>query len=321
MRQFLIFASAILLTVSAASTIAEETRKSVLVTGASTGIGRHLAESLAADGFHVYAGARKQKDLDALNAIENITAVRLDVTIQSEVDAAARMIQQAGTGLYALVNNAGVGGGGPVTTTAIEEQRFVYDVNVEGVYRVTQAFAPMVIESGGRIAITGSIAGTLSWPGGTAYAGSKHWMEAYADGLAGELAPAGVSVSIIEPGNYQSFIRRNAVRRRFAAVEAAGGEITPEMKTMYAQTEARELSYKLPDDVTAAFTHALTADKPLRRYMVVPNADEQAMTITTKIQQLVQLNQWGPYSYDREALIEMLDAALADESLEAAPDE
>ena len=314
MRHVLIWVTAVALLLSSATKSAETPQQSILITGASTGIGRHLAEALAADGFHVYAGARKQKDLDALDAIDNITAVRLDVTIQEEVDAVVDIIEQSGTGLYALVNNAGVGGGGAVGNTAIEEQRFVYEVNVEGVYRVTKAFSPLVIEAKGRIAITGSIAGTLSWAGGTAYAGSKHWMEAYADGLAAELEPTGVSVSIIEPGNYQSFIRRNAVRRRFAAVEAAGGEITDEMKRMYAQTEARELSYKLPDEVTAAFKHALTSDQPHKRYMVVPSADEHAVTITTKIQQLVELNQWGPYRYDREALIGLLDVALAEEA-------
>ena len=116
------------------------------MTGASTGIGRHLAESLAEAGYHVYAGARKDKDLAELGAIENITAVRLDVTKQDQVDAAVALITEKGTGLYALVNNAGVGGGGEVVETPVEDQSFVYDVNVEGVYSMTQAFAPIVID-------------------------------------------------------------------------------------------------------------------------------------------------------------------------------
>lgn len=138
-----------------------EAAKSILVKGPSTGIGRNLTEMLAAEGFHVYAGARKDEDLAELNAIDNVTAVRLDVTDQSQVDAAVEMIRQKGTGLYALVNNAGVAGGGTVVDTPVENQTFVYQVNVEGVYRVTQAFAPMVVESKGRIVTTGSIAGTI----------------------------------------------------------------------------------------------------------------------------------------------------------------
>ena len=187
--------------------------KSILITGASTGIGRNLAETLAAEGYHVYAGARKDADLAELDAIENITAVRLDVTRQDQVDAVVALIREKGTGLWGLVNNAGVGGGGPVVDTPVDDQNFVYRVNVEGVYRTTQAFAPFVIESKGRITTTGSIAGTGSWAGGSAYSGSKHWIEAFTDALAMEMQPQGVSVSVIEPGNYKSNIRRTRVAR------------------------------------------------------------------------------------------------------------
>ena len=154
-------------------TVSADDHKSILVTGASTGIGRNLAETLAGNGYHVYAGARKDKDLAALDAIDNVTAVRLDVTRQDQVDAVVRMIREKGTGLYGLVNNAGVGGGGEVVETPIEDQTFVYAINVEGVYRTTKAFAPLVIESKGRIVTTGSIAGTISsFPGFSAYSGS-----------------------------------------------------------------------------------------------------------------------------------------------------
>ena len=291
---------------------AADDQKSILVTGASTGIGRHLAEALAEAGHHVYAGARKEKDLAELEAIENITAVRLDVTKQDQVDAAVALITEKGTGLYALVNNAGVGGGGTVVETPVEDQSFVYVVNVEGVYRTTKAFAPLVIESKGRIVTTGSIAGTLSaFPGFSAYSGSKHWIEAFTDSFAEEMKPAGVTVSVVEPGNYKSNIRRSSVNRRLEKVKSAGGEVTDEMKKAYDETAERELSYKEPDEVTAAFLHALFDDKPLRRYMVVPNAEEQSRTIRTKISELVQLNTWGPYSYSREELIRMLDEAMA----------
>ena len=82
---------------------AAESQKSVLVTGASTGIGRNLTETLAEAGYHVYAGARKDEDLEALNAIDNVTAVRLDVTKQDQVDAATALIREKGTGLWGLV--------------------------------------------------------------------------------------------------------------------------------------------------------------------------------------------------------------------------
>lgn len=285
-------------------------QKAILVTGASTGIGRHLAESLAADGYHVYAGARKDKDVAELDAIENITAVRLDVTKQDQVNAAVEQIRSDGGGLYGLVNNAGVGGGGFVADTPVDDQSFVYRVNVEGVYRTTKAFAPLVIESKGRIVTTGSIAGTIAWPGGSAYSGSKHWMEAFTDSLAGEMAEHGVSVSVVEPGNYKSNIRRSSVSRGLEQLKASGGEVTDEMKQAYEKTAERELSYKEPDEVTAAFVHALFSDAPLLRYMVVPNKREAERTIGTKINELVQLNQWSPHGFSRDELVQMLDVAL-----------
>ncbi len=84
-----------------------------------------------------------------------------------------------------------------------------------------------------------------------------------------------------------------------------------EMKKAYEATAARELSYKEPDEVSEAFMHALFDDNPLRRYMVVPNAEEQEFTIRTKVNELVQLNEWGPYSYSRDQLVELLDEALS----------
>jgi len=256
--------------------VVADDQQSILVTGASTGIGRHLTETLAENGYHVYAGARKDKDLTALDAIDNVTAVKLDVTKQDQVDAVVEMIREKGTGLYGLVNNAGVGGGGEVVETPIEDQTFVYAVNVEGVYRTTKAFAPLVIESKGRIVTTGSIAGTISaFPGFSAYSGSKHWIEAYTDSLATEMEPNGVVVSVVEPGNYKSNIRRSSVAREAEQTKAAGGEVTEEMKKAYEATAKRELSYKEPDEVSEAFMHALFDDNPLRRYMVVPDEEEQ----------------------------------------------
>lgn len=90
--------------------------------------------------------------------------------------------------------------------------------------------------------------------------------------------------------------------------------MTDEMKQAYEATAERELSYKEPDEVSAAFLHALFDENPLRRYVVVPNAEEQDFTIRTKVNELVQLNEWGPYSYSRDQLVELLDETLAGES-------
>ncbi len=312
MNKFLtLFVAAIVLAAAIPSTTIAADQKSVLVTGASSGIGRNLTEMLAANGYHVYAGARKADDLEELDAIDNVTAVKLDVTSQEQIDAAVAMIREKGTGLWGLVNNAGVGGGGPVMETSIEDQTWVYKINVEGVYRTTQAFAPLIIESGGRISTTGSIAGTLSPMSYSAYSGSKHWIESFTDSLAAEMEPHGVAVSVVEPGSYKSKIRRSSAARRLEQFEAAGGEVTEEMKQGLQTTAENELAMKEPDEVSEAFMHALFDEKPLRRYLVVPRVDQQESTISKKVEELVQLNQWGPYQYSRDELVKMLDASLA----------
>ena len=194
----------------AADAAHHEEQKAVLVTGATSGIGLRITEELAANGYFVYAGARKQDDMDRLNRMENVEAVRLDVTVQDDIDAAVRQIRDAGRGLYGLVNNAGVFIGGPVTDVEIEETIWLFDVNVFGVYRVTQAFAPMIIEQKGRITTVSSISGVGSSTFFSQYSMSKHAVEAFTDSLALEMARFDVEVSVIEPGNYDSKIVETA---------------------------------------------------------------------------------------------------------------
>lgn len=286
-------------------------QKAVLVTGASTGIGRNIVERLAAEGYFVFAGARKSKDLEALDAIDNVKAVRLDVTSQEDVDAAVETVKQEGKGLYGLINNAGVAVVGPLSQTPDADLQFVFGVNIGGVVRVTRAFAPMIIESKGRIMTTGSISGILSSPTLGVYSMSKHAVEAFTDALAGEMAEHGVSVSVIEPGNYKSKIRRTTMQRTRERMEAAGVELTDEQRERFDSTAERELALKEPDEVSDAFMHALFSDSPKRRYMVVPNAEEAERTIRKSVEELVQLNDWQAYSFDRAELVKMIDEALA----------
>jgi len=269
-------------------------QKAILVTGASTGIGRKITERLAADGYFVYAGARKDADLAALNAIKNVQAIRLDVTRQQDIEAAVATITKAGRGLHGLVNNAGVASVGPLATMNMEEIDLTLQVNVYGPVRVTRAFLPLLIESKGRVTTIGSISGILASKDLNAYAMSKHAMEAFTDSLAGELAPQGVTVNIVEPGNFNSEIGASATKRTGV------------------QTRFTDRSkYKEPVEVAAAVELALFEPAPKRRYMVTPDQREAEYTIRKQIEQLVQLNEDQPYSYDRDALLKMLDEALA----------
>ena len=270
------------------------TPKAVLVTGASTGIGHEITQRLASAGYFVYAGARKDADLAALNAIKNVQAIRLDVTRQQDIEAAVATITKAGRGLHGLVNNAGVASVGPLATMNMEEIDLTLQVNVYGPVRVTRAFLPLLIESKGRVTTIGSISGILASKDLNAYAMSKHAMEAFTDSLAGELAPQGVTVNIVEPGNFNSEIGASATKRTGV------------------QTRFTDRSkYKEPVEVAAAVELALFEPAPKRRYMVTPDQREAEYTIRKQIEQLVQLNEDQPYSYDRDALLKMLDEALA----------
>ena len=293
-----------------------DTQRAVLVTGASTGIGRKIAEVLAEQGHFVYAGARKQADLDALNAIDNIQAIKLDVTIQEQIDAAVATVRGGGRGLYGLVNNAGIFIGGPLADVDLEELQWLMDVNVYGVYRVTQAFAPMIIEEKGRITTVGSIAGTLSGKFSGHYSMSKHAIEAYTDSLAEEMAPLEVHVSVIEPGNYDSKIADTAKERLMAKKDqyAKDGSLFAADFEQWISRPWDRSQYKDPGEVADAAVHALFDDNPFRRYMVVPREEEAGWTIGKQIEELVQLNEYQGYSYTREELIEKLDAAMADDS-------
>jgi len=314
MRQFII--SILLISISFATPVLAESeepaQKAILITGATTGIGRSMAELMASKGHFVYAGARKDEDMEELNAIENIQAVRLDVTDQEQIDAAVKTITEAGRGLYGLINNAGVGVIYPLIEVPESEFDFQMDVNLYGPYRVTKAFAPLIIESKGRISITGSISGILSGPLFGVYSISKHGMEAFVDSLAREMERFDVKVSIIEPGNYESKIGDSLVRRmKSQGFNSSDSLYQADFDRMmsYMENEAEEEAD--PIAVAQAAMHAMFDESPKRRYMVVPNQREAEITIRKAIEEVVQLNQGQEYSYSRDELVKMLEESMA----------
>ena len=290
-------------------------QRAVLVTGASSGIGRNMAETLADNGYFVYAGARKQADIDELSAMDNIMGIRLDVNVQEEIDAAVELIHNQGRGLYGLVNNAGVAVIAPLIEVDEEDMFFQMNVNVFGPYRVTRAFAPLIIESKGRITTTGSISGILSGTFFGPYSMSKHAVEAFTDSLAREMRKFDVEVSVIEPGNYRSAIVDTMIRRMERLDRTSeGSRYEEELQRMIERFtgDGYDASYeKQPDEVSAALLEFLADENPKRRYMVVPNERQAEVTIRKAIEELVELNERHQYSYSREQLMTMLDEALA----------
>jgi len=286
-------------------------KPAILVTGASSGIGRAIAETLSTRGYFVYAGARKPADLAALSAIPNMQGIKLDVTVPSDIAAAVETIRRAGRGLHGVVNNAGVAAAAPLIEMEERELTSLFDVNVFGMFRVTKAFAPLLIESKGRVVNISSISGILSGPLLGAYSMSKHAVEAYSDALSVEMARFDVKVSMIEPGNYRSEIGDNTVTQIQRAVDAhPNSPYQAQMRGMVTAM-AQYASYPVPSDVAQAAAHALFDANPKMRYMVVPEARQGEVTIRKAIQELVQLNQSHKFTYDRETLVKMLDEALA----------
>ncbi len=288
-------------------------QRAVLITGASSGIGRNMAETLAKEGYFVYAGARQQADIDELSAIDNIMGVRLDVNVQEDIDAAVELITNEGRGLFGLVNNAGVGVLGPLIEVDEEDMWFQMNVNVFGPYRITKAFAPLIIESKGRITTTGSLSGILSGFFFGPYSMSKHAVEAFTDSLAVEMQKFDVEVSVIEPGNYRSA----AVDALLARMEERGRAVEDslyreEYENMLERFTAGydQLYVKEPDEVSAALLDFLRDDHPKRRYMVSPGPRGAEVTIRQVFTELTQLNERQAYTYSRDELVAMLDEAL-----------
>jgi NAD(P)-dependent dehydrogenase (short-subunit alcohol dehydrogenase family) len=303
-----------IISVAPRSAAAQETpaaQRAVLVTGASSGIGLKITEKLAGEGWFVYAGARKPEDMAALNTIPNVQAVKLDVTVDADIAAAVETVRTGDRGLHGVVNNAGIAVLAPLIDVEEEELRSIFDVNVFGPYRITKAFAGLLIESKGRVVTISSISGILSGPFFGPYSMTKHAMEAFGDALAVEMARFEVTSSLIEPGNFKSEIGRNTMAQAEAALERLTGTPFEEQARTVVAAMGNYDNYPEPDAVAAAALHALSDPAPQRRYMVVATQRQAEVTIRKVMEELVQLNQSHYFSYDREALIRMLDETLA----------
>jgi NAD(P)-dependent dehydrogenase (short-subunit alcohol dehydrogenase family) len=181
----------------------------VVVTGASTGIGRATAAHLVSRGHQVFAGVRSPEDAESLASEVGAGLVPLlvDVTDGDQVSAAAREVdERAPEGLHGLVNNAGIAVGGPLEHLPIEDVRRQLEVNVVAQVAVTQAFLPAIRRTTGRIAFVGSLSGRVGLPMIGPYAASKHALEGLTESWRAELAPWGIRVALIEPGSIKTEI-------------------------------------------------------------------------------------------------------------------
>jgi NAD(P)-dependent dehydrogenase (short-subunit alcohol dehydrogenase family) len=246
--------------------------RSVLITGASTGIGRATALRLDAAGWRVFAGVRKEEDATALSEAgsERLAPLILDITDAEQIAAAAARVEaESEGGLDGLVNNAGVAIPGPLETLAIADFRRQVEVNMTGHVAVTQALLPAIRAARGRIVFISSIGGRVALPLTGAYHAAKFGIEAVGDVFRQELRPWGISVSIVEPGSIDTPIWERGER---TADEIA----TTERETLYGKAvegyrkAIRETAERgiPPEQAAKAIEHALTSRRPRARYLV-----------------------------------------------------
>jgi NAD(P)-dependent dehydrogenase (short-subunit alcohol dehydrogenase family) len=248
----------------------------VLVTGASTGIGRATALLLDRRGYRVFAGVRKQKDAKSLadEASEKLTPITLDVTKDRSIAAAKETVQRATgkDGLAGLVNNAGVGGGGAIEFIPIEDFRQTIEVNLVGQVAVTQAFLPLIRKGRGTIVFLASIGGRISSPFMSPYSASKFGIEAVGDALRREVSPWGIDVVVVEPGSIDTPIWEKGGEQ----LEQATSDLPRDAKRLYGrqferfgealrETASRGIP---PEKVARVIARAIASKRPRHRYLV-----------------------------------------------------
>lgn len=242
--------------------------KTVLVTGASSGMGKETAKKLLEEGYTVYVAARrveKMRELEELGA----TTLAMDVTKDADIVAVVERITEEQGGIDILINNAGFGMYGAMEDTSIDDARYQFEVNLFGLARLTQLVLPHMREQhAGKIVNMSSMGGKIYTPLGSWYHATKHALEGWSDCLRMELAPFGIDVIVIEPG---------IMATEFGDVmmgpmlERSGSSAYAELAQKIAK--ATRDSYKSgnaspPSVVANTIAKALEAKRPKTRYVV-----------------------------------------------------
>jgi NAD(P)-dependent dehydrogenase (short-subunit alcohol dehydrogenase family) len=255
-------------------------QQTVLITGATDGLGRAAALLLAEKGFRVFAAGRsaeKRAELDRLAATKKLPleSIELDVCDESSVTRALRQILQKAGNIDVLINNAGVGLMAVAEELKLDDLRRLYETNIFGLLRVTQAVLPHMRErKSGRILMLSSIAGILTPPTYGAYSSSKHAVEALSNALRLELYPFNVEVILIEPGYIMTNFQQTAKGLAESYIE--GSTTSPYAKiyegAIAGATNSRRESKTTPEDCARVILQAIEASHPKARYTVTPLA-------------------------------------------------
>ncbi len=267
-------------------------QRSVLLTGASTGIGFATARYLAERGLRVFAGVRREQDAERLRAegLAEIVPLRLDVTRADELEAARAQVERAlaasgEAGLAGVVNNAGLAVPAVQEFIEVEEFRRQIEVNLIGVVAVNRAFLALVRKAGGRIVNVGSLGGYNAAPFLGPYAASKFALEGLSDALRRELRPWGLQVALVEPGSVATPIWEKSLaygeELRKQLPDAAQPLYAPLLEKIEAYARGSARRGVAPERVARAIHHALTAPRPRTRYRV--GLDAKLMRVLTRV--------------------------------------
>lgn len=256
------------------------TTKTVLITGAASGIGKACTLQLDQLGFKVFAGVRKLEDGEELKQLtsERLTPLLIDLTDNKTISAACETVTHLveNQGLYGLVNNAGIAVGSPVEFIPLEDLRYQLEVNVIGQVAMMQTFLPLIRKSQGRIVNIGSIAGRSTLPFGAAYCASKSALSAVNDSLRMELQPWGIKVILIEPGSIKTPIWEKSLKRADHLLQKLPKTAFELYETAFEQAKLamqREVSRSsTPEQVATWVVKALTAENPKAKYLVGQDA-------------------------------------------------
>lgn len=249
--------------------------KAVLITGCSSGIGRATAQRLAADGWKVYATARRPDTITDLRE-RGCETLELDVLDDDSMQRAVQTVCEAEGAVGVLVNNAGYSQSGAVETVPLDAVRREFETNVFGLIRMCQLALPgMRAQQWGKIVNLGSMGGRLTFPGGGIYHATKYSIEAISDALRFEVRGFGVDVILVEPGLITTQFGQTAA----ASVSQSGGS-SPYAKFNRHVAKVTEGVYRGPlrflgggpEAVADAIAGALKADRPKPRYPVTPSA-------------------------------------------------
>ena len=252
----------------------------VVVTGASTGIGRATALYLDKEGYRVFAGVRKEADAESLIEVasDRLTPITIDVTEDGSIKAAKDEVERAvgDDGLVGLVNNAGVGGGGPIEFMDLDSFRDTLEINLVGQIAVTQAFMSLIREAKGTIVFIASIGGRIATPFLSPYNASKFGIEAVGESLRAEVMPWGIDVTVVEPGSISTEIWAKGADTASEQIK----ELSPDARRLYGKQLTR-LSESLgetadrgihPDKVAEVVHKSIRSEKPKHRYLVGTDA-------------------------------------------------